>query len=71
MNQKIKSIAIVGDVAIDHLYHTIPQQDQGENWQLYPALHTTLMPGGAFLLADFVKNAVKAAGIEVAWKPAK
>lgn len=58
-------VLVTGDVAIDHLYHTIPQQDQGENWQLYSALQTTLLPGGAFLLTDFVKEAVKASGLEV------
>lgn len=60
METKIK-VLVTGDVAIDHLYHPIPQQDQGKNWQLYPSLHTTLLPGGAFVLTDFVKKAVSAA----------
>jgi len=55
---------IIGDVAIDHLYHPLRQADHGDNWQLYPALQTTLLPGGAFLLTDFVKESVKAAGIK-------
>ena len=54
-----KKILIIGDVAIDHLYHPLKQADQCENWQLYPALQTTLLPGGAFILIDFVKEAVK------------
>jgi len=63
MTEKVKKITIVGDVAIDHLYHPLKQADQGENWQLYPALQTTLLPGGAFILTDFVKEAVKETGL--------
>ncbi|MCX6250844.1 MAG: RyR domain-containing protein [Bacteroidetes bacterium] len=55
-----KKILILGDVAIDHLYFPVPQQDQGENWKLYPSLQTTLLPGGAFVLSDFVKHAIAA-----------
>ena len=58
-----KTILILGDVAIDHLYHTHPQQDHGKNWQLYTSLQTTMMPGGAFLMAEFVRDAVKSAGV--------
>jgi hypothetical protein len=58
-----KTIQIAGDVAIDHLYHIIPQKDEGNNWQLYPSLQTTLLPGGAFILTRFVQEAVKATGL--------
>lgn len=60
-----KKILVMGDVAVDHLYHTIDKQDQGKNWELYPALHTTMQPGGAFLLTSFVKEAVSAAKLSV------
>ncbi len=57
MDTKSK-VLVTGDVVIDHLYHTSPQHDDGMNWELYPALQTTLVPGGAFVLTDFVKEAV-------------
>ncbi len=65
MTEKRKQIFIDGDVAIDHFYHPVPGQDQGENWELYPALQTTLIPGGAFILAKLVNEAVKAAGLKI------
>jgi hypothetical protein len=60
-----KTIQIIGDVAIDNLYLNIPQKDKGENWQLYPALHTTLLEGGTLLLSRFVREAVKKTGFTV------
>jgi hypothetical protein len=60
MNQKI---LIIGDVAIDHLYSTNPQKDKGDNWQLYPALQTTLMGGGTYILGRFTEETVKNIGI--------
>jgi len=65
MTEKRKQIFIDGDVAIDHFYHPVPGQDQGENWELYPALQTTLIPGGAFILAKLVEEAVKTAGLKI------
>jgi len=58
MSEKTKKILIVGDVAIDHFYHPVPGQDHGDNWQLYPALQTSLLPGGAFVLTKFVREAI-------------
>ena len=59
-----KKVLILGDVAIDHLYHPLKQADQGDNWQLYPSLQTTLLPGGTFLLSDFLKKALKVSKID-------
>ena len=59
-----KTFIITGDVAIDHLYLPVPKQDEGTNWKLYPSLQTTLLPGGAFVLKDFVKHALEEAKIE-------
>jgi hypothetical protein len=54
-----KSILITGDVVIDHLYHPAEAKEQGENWTLYPSMQETLLPGGAFLLAEFLEQAAK------------
>ena len=58
-----KLIQIAGDVAIDHFYLVVPQKDEGENWKLFPSLQTTLLKGGAYLLAQFTVAALEKAGI--------
>ena len=59
-----KKVLILGDVAIDHLYHPLKQADKGDNWQLYPSLQTSLLPGGAFVLSNFIIKALKVSKTE-------
>lgn len=51
-----KKIVVMGDVTIDHLDHYTPAVDVGLNWQMYPSLHTTHLPGGAFLMAEMFRK---------------
>lgn len=60
-----KKIIVTGDVAIDHLYYPLPPKDTGRNWQLYNSLKTTLMPGGVFLLSDFVTKIAQSKKIDI------
>jgi hypothetical protein len=60
-----KQIVVTGDVAIDHLYLSVPPTAEGtQNWSYYPTYHAFVLPGGAFLLADFTKNALAAMNIQ-------
>ena len=55
-----KQIVVTGDVAIDHLYLSFPPDETDQNWSFFPNYETFLLPGGAFLLAEFTRHAVKA-----------
>ncbi|MBI5249107.1 MAG: AAA family ATPase [Desulfomonile tiedjei] len=58
-NTKSKPIVVAGDVTIDWLeVGTLPDETDGAyNWRTYPGTRQIARPGGALLLADFVKAA--------------
>jgi len=58
-NGKSKPIVVAGDVTIDWLeVGTSPDETDGAyNWRTYPGTRQIARPGGALLLAGFVKAA--------------
>ncbi|MGP8320485.1 MAG: hypothetical protein ACT6FD_06830, partial [Methanosarcinaceae archaeon] len=62
MESKSPTIVVTGDVCIDWLQWLTKPEDEGLNWKLYTGTRMTAKPGGALLLADFMRNA---AGISV------
>ena len=64
MENKAKKIVVAGDVTIDWLYWSVKGKDPGAmggevplNWELHTGMRKTVLPGGAMLLAGFVKDA--------------
>ena len=65
-----KTVVVTGDLAIDWFEVTTPPQESQSsdgylkfNWQSYPGFHRFARPGGALLLAEFLRNASDAAVI--------
>ncbi len=67
MAENKKSIVVVGDVCIDWFAVPVPRKQDSEigpgskteNWELRDGFRMYARPGGAWLLADLVANAVK------------
>jgi hypothetical protein len=57
MERKSPTIVVTGDVCIDWLQWPTKPEDAGLNWKLYAGTRMTAKPGGALLLADFMRNA--------------
>lgn len=57
MESKITTIVVTGDVCIDWLQWPTKPEDAGLNWKLYSGTRMTAKPGGALLLADFMRTA--------------
>ena len=53
-------ILITGDICIDWLQFPIKPKDTGLNWELYSGTRMTVKPGGALLLAEFLRSATDA-----------
>jgi len=50
-------ILITGDICIDWLQFPTKPKDSGLNWELYPGTRMIAKPGGALLLAEFLRMA--------------
>lgn len=50
----IRTIAVTGDIALDHYEIAFPPDKVQFNWQFYPYINHQLMPGGALLLKQFL-----------------
>jgi len=64
MERKPKKIVVAGDVTIDWFYWSVKGKDLGAtgsevplNWELHTGMRKAVLPGGAMLLARFVKEA--------------
>ena len=57
MERKSPTIVVTGDVCIDWLRWPTKPEDEGLNWKLYAGTRMTAKPGGALLLADFMRTA--------------
>ena len=57
MESKSPTIVVTGDVCIDWLQWPTKPEDTGLNWKLYAGTRMTAKPGGALLLADFMRTA--------------
>jgi hypothetical protein len=64
MDRKPKKIVVAGDVTIDRFYWSVKGKDPGDtgievplNWELHTSMRETVLPGGAVLLARFVRDA--------------
>jgi len=57
MERKSPTIVVTGDVCIDWLQWPTKPEDRGLNWKLYSGTRMTAKPGGALLLADFMRTA--------------
>jgi len=57
MERKSPRIVVTGDVCIDWLQWPTKPEDAGLNWKLYAGTRMTAKPGGALLLADFMRTA--------------
>ncbi len=57
MESKSPTIVVTGDVCIDWLQWPTKPEDAGLNWKLYSGTRMTAKPGGALLLADFMRTA--------------
>jgi len=57
MESKSPTIVVTGDVCIDWLQWPTKPEDEGLNWKLYVGTRMTAKPGGALLLADFMRTA--------------
>jgi len=57
MESKRPTIVVTGDVCIDWLQWPKNPEDAGLNWKLYSGTHMSAKPGGALLLADFMRTA--------------
>jgi len=60
MSQAKKSVVVSGDVTVDWFLYPVAAADEGENWRLHSSFYSSALPGGAALLADFVKSALAA-----------
>jgi len=60
MPLKPPTILLTGDICIDWLRFPVPPKDTGLNWELYPGTRMTAKPGGALLLAEFLRSATDA-----------
>lgn len=61
MSSKTLRILITGDICIDWLRFPTKPKDTGLNWELYPGTYMIAKPGGALLLAEFLRSAIDAA----------
>lgn len=59
-----KKIVVTGDVTVDLFMYPVEGKDEGYNWQLHPSLHDQALPGGALLLAEFVKAGLKSINLD-------
>ncbi|TRZ54057.1 ATP-binding protein, partial [bacterium] len=66
MKRTERSIVVTGDVTIDWMQWSVKAQDDlaeggrsSRNWELYPGTKMAARPGGALLLARFVREASK------------
>ncbi|MEA1894954.1 MAG: RyR domain-containing protein [Euryarchaeota archaeon] len=57
MESESPTIVVTGDVCIDWLQWPTKPEDAGLNWKLYAGTRMTAKPGGALLLADFMRTA--------------
>ena len=57
MERNSPTIVVTGDVCIDWLQWPTKPEDAGLNWKLYAGTRMTAKPGGALLLADFMRTA--------------
>ncbi|NOZ19839.1 MAG: Ryanodine receptor Ryr [Planctomycetes bacterium] len=64
MSKRSATIVVAGDVCVDWLEVSVPPTDAADsghapppNWQLYPGTRMVAKPGGALLLAEFVRHA--------------
>lgn len=53
-------LLITGDICIDWLQFPLKPKDTGLNWELYPGTRMIAKPGGALLLAKFLRKATDA-----------
>jgi hypothetical protein len=58
MSELGKRVVVAGDAALDWFLYPVPAEDQGENWRLHRSAHATVLPGGALLLGEFVRQAL-------------
>jgi hypothetical protein len=56
MSSSSPTITVAGDICIDWLQFPIKAKDSGLNWELYPGTSLIAKPGGALLLADFLRR---------------
>jgi len=56
MLPKTPKIIVTGDICIDWLQFPTKPKDTGLNWELYPGTRMTAKPGGALLLAEFLRS---------------
>ena len=63
MSPTEKTIVVAGDAAIDWFQYPVEAEGAGPNWRLHPAVRAAALPGGAFLLADFLQQALKTDGV--------
>jgi len=61
MSSEALKLLITGDICIDWLQFPTKPKDTGLNWELYPGTRMTAKPGGALLLAEFLRRATDAA----------
>jgi len=54
------TIILTGDICIDWLQFPTKPKDSGYNWQLHSGMRMTAKPGGALLLAEFLRNLTEA-----------
>lgn len=57
MDKNNLKIAVIGDVCIDWLQWPTKPKDEGLNWELYRGTRMVAKPGGALLLAEFMRMA--------------
>lgn len=60
MSSDTFKILITGDICIDWLQFSTKTKDSGLNWELYPGTRMIAKPGGALLLAKFLRMATDA-----------
>lgn len=65
MERKAKKIVVAGDVTLDWFYWSVKGKDPGGtggevplNWEFHAGMRKEVLPGGAMLLARFVKDAI-------------
>ena len=63
MSDSKKTILVAGDVTVDWFMYPVGETDDGQNWRLHSSFDSNVLPGGAFLLADFTRAAIAAAGV--------
>ena len=60
MSSRNHTILITGDICIDWLQFPTKPKDTGLNWELYSGTRMIAKPGGALLLAKFLRMATDA-----------